>query len=32
VTIDVAGIGTLENEVMEIPLDINKKFQNALKS
>jgi 2-dehydro-3-deoxy-D-arabinonate dehydratase len=30
VTIDVAGIGTLENEVIEIPLDINKKFQRAL--
>ena len=29
VTIDVAGIGTLENEVIEIPLDINKKFQRA---
>lgn len=30
VAIDVAGIGTLENEVIEIPLDINKKFQRAL--
>ena len=30
VTIDVAGVGTLENEVIEIPLDINKKFQRAL--
>ena len=29
VTIDVAGIGRLENEVIEIPLDINKKFQRA---
>lgn len=31
VTIEVGGVGTLENEVIEIPLDINKKFQNALK-
>lgn len=30
VTINVAGIGTLENEVIEIPLDINKKFQRAI--
>ena len=30
VTINVAGIGTLENEVIEIPLDINKKFQRAM--
>jgi 2-dehydro-3-deoxy-D-arabinonate dehydratase len=30
VTIDVAGIGILENEVIGIPLDINKKFQRAL--
>ena len=29
VTINVAGIGTLENEVIEIPLDINKRFQRA---
>jgi 2-dehydro-3-deoxy-D-arabinonate dehydratase len=29
VTIDVAGVGTLENEVIEIPLDINKKMQRA---
>ena len=29
VTIDVAGIGILENEVIEIPLDINKKMQKA---
>ena len=29
VTIDVAGVGTLENEVIEIPLDINKKMQKA---
>ena len=32
VTIVVAGIGTLENEVIEIPLDINKKFQRAKNS
>jgi 2-dehydro-3-deoxy-D-arabinonate dehydratase len=32
VTIDVAGIGTLENEVIEIPLDINKRFQRAKES
>jgi 2-dehydro-3-deoxy-D-arabinonate dehydratase len=30
VTIDVAGVGTLENEVIEIPLDINKKMQKAM--
>lgn len=30
VTINVAGIGTLENEVIEIPLDINKRIQRAL--
>lgn len=29
VTIDVAGVGTLENEVIEIPLDINKRMQKA---
>jgi hypothetical protein len=29
VTIDVAGVGTLENEVIEIPLDINKQIQRA---
>jgi 2-dehydro-3-deoxy-D-arabinonate dehydratase len=30
VTIEVGGVGTLENEVIEIPLDINKRFQKAL--
>lgn len=30
VRIEVGGVGTLENEVIEIPLDINKKFQRAL--
>lgn len=30
VRIQVGGVGTLENEVIEIPLDINKKFQRAL--
>ncbi|MBM3704515.1 MAG: fumarylacetoacetate hydrolase [Actinobacteria bacterium] len=30
VTIDVGGVGRLENEVIAIPLDINNKFQRAL--
>lgn len=32
VTIEVAGVGTLENEVIEIPLDINSRFQRAKNS
>lgn len=30
VTIEVGGVGILENEVIEIPLDINRRFQKAL--